>query len=391
MKKGQVAVIGFVVTVVLIIVVFQLFSDQISAWFGGEETYEELNEDANRIGDTLLSEGYPIHWNELNVKKVGLIDGEVLSMRSLERFSKIDYEKSKLYLGINNDYMFFIEKDSLDVATVNKTKVIVTDPINKDFFGWNGYIDSYQGNGGLPFGFFYNQIHEQAKNIAKSERFVYLEDGINNKTSAKLIIYTWDPLDLAYNNTECSDGINNDPWEDNWVDYSPSPSGVFGDPGCESFADDNESDGFTDLECSFKNICAYDEEPIIGIMLNPGSGGHASINGSSEPTKICCANKAHFDVEISSTCDLDPGNIFIARLESEVNSHIQKNISGPYPNKLCIHGVGRNLLCAYESECTDGRECLFSFQDSLGGHIGGCPGDMGIEIFSEKVCCKFET
>jgi hypothetical protein len=112
MKKGQVAVIGFIVVIVLLVVMISLFYNQFLSIFSKESIYNDVKKDSEHVASVLVSEGYPANWDIGTVKKVGILEGDTISLVKLEKFSHIDYQKTKLLLGITYDYMFFIENES---------------------------------------------------------------------------------------------------------------------------------------------------------------------------------------------------------------------------------------------------------------------------------------
>ncbi|MCK5140491.1 MAG: hypothetical protein KAQ85_11665, partial [Thermodesulfovibrionia bacterium] len=198
MKKGQASITGFIITIVLIITVVSLFYTQFSLLLVKDSEYVDIRGDSEHVASVLVSEGFPKEWNTENVKKVGLLDGEKISLAKLTEFSSINYSTSKKLLGIRYDYMLFIEKDG---------KKQIVPGANKDFIGWNGYIETDRGNGGYPFESFFRIINQNAEHIAKNEKFIYIEDAVIDKAYAKLIIFTWDPVPgLDGMNTQCVDG-----------------------------------------------------------------------------------------------------------------------------------------------------------------------------------------
>ena len=139
MKKGQVVVIGFILAIVLFIIVISLFYSQFTALFMDDSKYPDIRGDSEHVSNLLLTEGFPTDWKAETVKKVGLLDGDIISLAKLGNFSKIEYYKSKLLLGVKYDYMFFLERN-------DSTKVVIPN-VYKDFLGWNGDVKTYEGNG----------------------------------------------------------------------------------------------------------------------------------------------------------------------------------------------------------------------------------------------------
>jgi hypothetical protein len=248
MKKGQTALISFLVLIVLLIVIISLFSSQFFALLTGDDTYEEVKADSEHVSQQLMSEGYPVDWNTENVKKVGLLEQDKITINRLMEFANVEYPKSKKLLGIKYDYMFFIE----DLETGDRIRLnypISRDyPISREFFGWNGNLQSYGGNGGLDFDYFFGLVEANAKHIVKKERFVYIigetEEGATVQ-EAKLVIYVWDFVDAEVGVHDCNDGKDND--------------------------DDYTCDFLTGCVCSEENsYCGTGEETISYLAPDPG-------------------------------------------------------------------------------------------------------------------------
>ncbi len=73
----------------------------------GEEKFSKMIGEGQLITDSLLSEGYPIDWNENNVARVGLLSESKINDTKLERFyllSLTDYQKTKRLFNILFDY-----------------------------------------------------------------------------------------------------------------------------------------------------------------------------------------------------------------------------------------------------------------------------------------------
>ncbi len=400
MKRAQAAVIGFIITVFILLAVFHLFAPQIKMLFADESLFEEVREESDHIGNILLSQGYPYDWDADTVNKTGILDGDKLSMRKLSEFAQIDYEKTKRMFGIRYDYMFFIEKDNLSNGFSNTTKIVLPHPINRDFFGWNGYLGSYTGNGGMPFGYFFSFIDREAKYIAKTEKFVYLEENLTGGYNAKITIYTWNNVDINFSQYECGDGVNNDPHEDSLIDYWDPLAGIapphFGDPGCSGYNDNNESDDRV-IGCRFVPSlipCSAQEVELLRMSGSVFGNRHAALPGfTGYNDRICCGPKNLLNVTSDDTCDGDAGSDFI-RLSGSSNAHLQEGSYANYGTRLCLEGsnhLGQNkkIMCKFENPCGGNRDCIFSMDSRTNAHIGGCNG-YGIEVYSNKFCCRID-
>lgn len=201
-KKGQIVLIGMILIIFLVGGVFALFFNYFSG--GNEESrgYENLHEDAVFASDNLLSQGFPRSWDAQSVQKLGLLEGDKVLMSNLAEFSKFNYSKSKLMIGIQQDYMFYFEHANGTILPIE------VDGGSIEFLGWSG-IPGQNGNGGGPFPVFFNLIDGKTSNLAREERFINFEEGYTPNNKAKLTLYTWDSLidDLDSYSCEC-DPVN---------------------------------------------------------------------------------------------------------------------------------------------------------------------------------------
>ncbi|MFC1753263.1 hypothetical protein ACFL96_07705 [Thermoproteota archaeon] len=70
----------------------------------------ELIIDAKVIASSLISEGYPSDWNESNVTRIGLTDGDYRLMEEkLDAFNDLSYDDRADLLGTTKDYYFYIQ------------------------------------------------------------------------------------------------------------------------------------------------------------------------------------------------------------------------------------------------------------------------------------------
>ena len=79
-----------------------------------EQTLNSLNYEANTIADIILSEGYPIGWNENNVVSPGILTDKKIDNTKLEKFynlSLTDYSKIKGLFGSKEEFYFFISEN----------------------------------------------------------------------------------------------------------------------------------------------------------------------------------------------------------------------------------------------------------------------------------------
>ncbi|MBI2452018.1 hypothetical protein HYV50_02985 [Candidatus Pacearchaeota archaeon] len=89
------------------IIFFYLFTYNYPS--SGEETFDILIYEAGLVSDSLLSEGYPVDWNETNVVRIGILSQNKIDSNKLEKFYNLTntssgYAKSKSAFNVRNDY-----------------------------------------------------------------------------------------------------------------------------------------------------------------------------------------------------------------------------------------------------------------------------------------------
>lgn len=180
MKKAQAMIISSIVLVVLVIVVISLFSSQLGLFFHKENIYDELKRESSNVGALLNGNSYPENWDENSVKKVGLLENNLVTTNSLRKFGSLHYSKTKMLLGIKRDYIFYFTNNT------NELKPIQVE--NREFWGWNGGEGE---NGGTNLNEALVFIFNLSQNIAKDERFVTLN--LNGTVmNAVMVSYVWD-------------------------------------------------------------------------------------------------------------------------------------------------------------------------------------------------------
>lgn len=369
MKKAQVAIIGFIMTIVLFVIVISLFYSQFTSLFMDKSEYPDIRGDSEHVSNLLLTEGYPTDWESETVKKIGLLDGDIISLRKLENFSRILYPQTKLLLGVKYDYMFFLER--------NDSSKIMVPNVHRDFLGWNGDVLSYPGNGGRPFEYFFDKISERAEHIARNEKFVKIDEGIQGISYGKLVVYTWSAIeDFVFNVTQCNNGINDDPGEDPEIDID--------DPGCLDLDDINESNPFYNISCRVANSSCHANETEIIQFYGDSDEHHAALVGMGNTDRVCCWYVNYIDLTTDVGCGVSDGYDILVGLDKQENAHIQNSTYSSYSNRTCIRGPVKDIECQFDNSpsCPLETECLFSMDGSTNAHIGRC------SYYDTNVCCQ---
>lgn len=79
----------------------------------------ELISDVKSVSSSLVSEGYPLDWNNETVKKIGITNKyQRLDTLKLNNFANLPYNYSKQILGTTYDYLLFFEEGNGSVLNV---------------------------------------------------------------------------------------------------------------------------------------------------------------------------------------------------------------------------------------------------------------------------------
>lgn len=102
--------IAFFIFTIALVVYFTFSTDQTVIKNSGIGL---LSSDIKLLSDTLLSEGYPMDWDNNTVTKIGLTDGDSkINKHKLHNFSIINYNTSKKLLGTTYDYALYFQNTS---------------------------------------------------------------------------------------------------------------------------------------------------------------------------------------------------------------------------------------------------------------------------------------
>ncbi|MFH1425566.1 MAG: hypothetical protein ABIG28_02435 [archaeon] len=114
MKRGQAWGFDLIVAVVIFLagmMLFFLYALNFSS--ERDEVFDVLSYEGKIIGDSLLSEGFPVDWDSGNVVTIGILsDGKVNDTKLLEFYNLAegDYNRTKKMFNVLNDYYVFFEE-----------------------------------------------------------------------------------------------------------------------------------------------------------------------------------------------------------------------------------------------------------------------------------------
>jgi hypothetical protein len=115
MKKKRAQAWGFDLIIGLSIfltgmLLFFLYSLNFTSNNGGE--FESLKREGKIIGDSLMGEGFPEHWDENTVINIGILSNGIVNDTKLLEFHNLagsDYQRTKQLFAVKNEYYIYFE------------------------------------------------------------------------------------------------------------------------------------------------------------------------------------------------------------------------------------------------------------------------------------------
>lgn len=99
-----------------------------------EEVFNKMSYEGKVIGDSLLSEGYPVNWDENNVVTIGILTDNKVNDTKLKMFydfAESDYLKTRRLFNINDEYyVYFEEPVFIDGVWINGVGMEEINPKN---------------------------------------------------------------------------------------------------------------------------------------------------------------------------------------------------------------------------------------------------------------------
>jgi len=125
-KKAQIVLFSIMFGLFLFLLVLLIFFDSIiTRPVLLRDHLEILKIEATRLSDTILLPGYPENWHEEeSIQRIGLTDNGILSLSKLNKLANLantDYAKTKILLGIQNDYYVNISYGLKEIIISNIT------------------------------------------------------------------------------------------------------------------------------------------------------------------------------------------------------------------------------------------------------------------------------
>jgi hypothetical protein len=154
-KKGQVWSLDFVVALVIFSIALYFFYSYGSASLDTQnEEIGEMQIQAEKLSQNLISSGYPTNWTNSTVISIGLTDGNTrLDPNKVLEFSKINYQHAKNSLSTKYDFQItFRDRNNQTLNILGEEllgkNISLEDPANiiptKRFLFYNSEIISME-------------------------------------------------------------------------------------------------------------------------------------------------------------------------------------------------------------------------------------------------------
>jgi hypothetical protein len=162
--KGQASTTDFIVGLVLLIVGV-LIGLTFVMNLQEPSRFVSVKQEALVASDYLLSQGFPIHWTNQTVIRVGLLSGDQLNQTKLKELNVLPYPRVRSLLTMNTQIYGYFEDNNGVIKIVDCG------------FGSPDVVVDADCNPQVPV----------ADNVVKITRFVAYNDSI-----VRLVVITWD-------------------------------------------------------------------------------------------------------------------------------------------------------------------------------------------------------
>ena len=167
--KSQVWTTDFIISIMLFIALFLLFGKTIfDLTNDSKEDIVPLITEGRAVSDSLISEGYPVNWNNATVSKIGLTADNRIDASKISAFYSMNYSEAKRLFNTPYDFFVFLSDENNKLISVE----------GNYGFG-NPAINATQDNvtlSGVDF-----------ERLAKIDRIVIYDSKI-----VKMVVYLWD-------------------------------------------------------------------------------------------------------------------------------------------------------------------------------------------------------
>lgn len=119
-KKAQIWSLDMIIAVVMFtLALFAVYEYLINAENKKIGDINELTRDSQIVSDLLLSTGNPESWTVDDVKEIGITSNNRIDIDKWERFSQIEYYKTKRIFNTKYDYYVYFVNQENSVVSIN--------------------------------------------------------------------------------------------------------------------------------------------------------------------------------------------------------------------------------------------------------------------------------
>jgi len=180
-RKSQVWISDYTLAMLLFIIAALISVKIIINSFNANTVFEELKDDAAKISEALLSEGYPIDWTNASVIRPGLLTGKRLDQDKVLKAmnnSYLNYTVLRGKLQAKHDFLVIFQNRYEDMVEFNSQLCKIGKP--------SLYIN-YTSVGGVINCTAPDFTSISYDNMAKLTRL-----SIYNSDIVRMVVYTWE-------------------------------------------------------------------------------------------------------------------------------------------------------------------------------------------------------
>ncbi len=175
-RKSQVWISDYTLSLLLFILAVLISIKILINSFAVNSDFNELKDDAAKMSEMLLSEGYPVDWTNDTVIRPGLLTGERLDQTKVYNAMNMSYARLKPKLQTKHDFLVIFEDPDSDMIEFNDKCIIGSPSVTINSTGSAPNIDCHNP---LFSSIDYN-------NLVKLTRLV-----IYNGEIIKMVVYAW--------------------------------------------------------------------------------------------------------------------------------------------------------------------------------------------------------
>ena len=175
-RKSQVWISDYTFSLLLFILAAIISVKIIVNSFAMNTDFIQLKDDATKISEMLLSEGYPVDWNNETVIRPGLLTGKRLDPDKVAKAINLSYSALKPKLQTRYDFIVIFEEPGGDMIEFGNNCTIGSPDVPVNQSGTPPAVDCH------------NLLFDTVKhdNLVKLSRLIIYDSRI-----IRMVVYTW--------------------------------------------------------------------------------------------------------------------------------------------------------------------------------------------------------